>query len=1125
MKFGKKLLSVLLTVMMIVSMINVTAFAGEETYVAQIGETKYKTLEAAFGTAAKDATAENPVTIEIIKAGEYEIPAHFEYINLKGNVAEGEVVAILKDQLSYGQSAGSLNNVIFENLTFNLSNNLYTGFQHSSNITFKGCKLDGRLNCYGKTIFENCTFDLTKLNDYIWTYGSDVDFTDCTFNTQGKAILCYNEANGSGANKVSVKGCTFNATQGNKAGAIANQNCAAIEIDNFGCGVNLTLSGNTVDTANGHFSGEWRIKNYDTSNEKDSITVNGVAYTGLALDGVPMTIDASKNVTVLEPVAAISETKYYTLADAVAAAKNGETVTLLKDCKGNGVKIETKDAKNFTIDFNGFTYDVDGTTVGSTGTETQAFHLERGATDNVNVTFKNGKLTSSKAKMLIQNYCNLTLDNMMLDGSKLVDAAPYTLSNNCGNVAIKNSTITAKSGGVAFDVYGGFGNYGDVTVTVTGNSVINGKIEVARSTGTNNNKNTLNINGGTINGDLAVTPNDNTVVTITGGSFSDLASAIKYAADNATIKLAKDVQLDSSINVTKPVTIDGNGKTITMDFSGTNKAFFNASGTNEGITNSLKVSNLKMVMKSGATPAGYAVVAGKGTAAGFAITFDHCTFENMYCGAMLNGCTGTVAPDVTITNSTFNKVSYGVSFALADYAGKVSFENNTMTGEIGVQEVFSKESGYLTAPTVKITSGTFTVDPIACVAEGYTAFMLAQNSFVVGKGFTPEEKETVKVDSKVVDVTTHEIGTVAPEVTATVGPVTTEVVSSDVQKAIERAVSEGGTNEIKQAITAATGNVDVTVATIVNVDTADPEKVSNIESKITAGSSVLKSIDVTVSETVTVQPATGAAVSSTQTVTQTDHYQLIELHFENDDLNGKSSNNLVVYRQHGDSIAAMRKVNQTTGEANPNYECFWIDGNDVVIRANKFSTYSLVLSATPVSVYTPSSGMTTEEYYWQDVINHINTAPKGATVNTKAGSYTEMPASVMNALRAAKGVTLKITWDGGKDITIPAANALNKNVTGYKLADLAKTFGAMVNPETGVGENPPVEETRDPAEETPVTEPETTPAEEAPTTAPEPPADTEAAPQTNKGLLLAIGIAVVAVLAVVVIVLNRKKGE
>ena len=163
---------------------------------------------------------------------------------------------------------------------------------YTPNVTYTNCTFDGpfRIGRDGAT-FINCTF--TNLgNDYVWTYGNDATFEGCTFNTDGKAILVYSDG-GSEVSQVSVKNCVFNSTQGAKAGAIANQNCAAIEIHNYGNGVNLTTSGNTYDS---NFSGEWRIKTYEDG--KPKIFVNGTEYTTIAIDGKTMTIDADKNVTV-----------------------------------------------------------------------------------------------------------------------------------------------------------------------------------------------------------------------------------------------------------------------------------------------------------------------------------------------------------------------------------------------------------------------------------------------------------------------------------------------------------------------------------------------------------------------------------------------------------------------------------------------------------------------------------------------------------------------------------------------------------------------------------------------------------------------------------------------------------
>ncbi len=171
-----------------------------------------------------------------------------------------------------------------------------TGVQHVDTVTYNNVMVEGEMCLYGeKVVFNNCTFNLAK-GQYIWTYGAAVvEFNNCTFNTAGKAILIYNE--GAGASNVTVKGCKFYASAGDKAGAIANQNCAAIEIDNHqnsgtGAAHVLTTEGNTYGD---NFSGEWRIKNHVSGN---AVTVNGSEYTQIAIDGKLMTIDASKNVTV-----------------------------------------------------------------------------------------------------------------------------------------------------------------------------------------------------------------------------------------------------------------------------------------------------------------------------------------------------------------------------------------------------------------------------------------------------------------------------------------------------------------------------------------------------------------------------------------------------------------------------------------------------------------------------------------------------------------------------------------------------------------------------------------------------------------------------------------------------------
>lgn len=78
--------------------------------------------------------------------------------------------------------------------------------------------------------------------------------------------------------------------------------------------------------------------------------------------------------------------------------------------------------------------------------------------------------------MLIQNYSNLILEDVNLDGTALSGWA-YALSNNCGTINLTGSTsITAKSGGRAFDTCK-YGSYAIPTVNINTTGVISGPIE------------------------------------------------------------------------------------------------------------------------------------------------------------------------------------------------------------------------------------------------------------------------------------------------------------------------------------------------------------------------------------------------------------------------------------------------------------------------------------------------------------------------------------------------------------------------------------------------------------------------------------------------------------------------
>ena len=290
----------------------------------------------------------------------------------------------------------------------------------------------------------------------------------------------------------------------------------------------LNISGDAVLLSNGEgYTGDWGD---GTGNQSNCGIMVDPAYGACTVNIAGGTFSTAQNVIVFNQNAAYASESSVnvsagTFSDPTPLAyleKSADVkVALEKDFAGPGLGIFKNgngDAASVEIDLGGKQWVLgDEPLFGSTGTVSQYFHLEKDAT----VTFKNGTLVtenSGSGKMLFQNYCKLTLDGVTVLGGT---ACEYVISNNNGECNIINSTITAAEGNCAFDVFS-FSSYEGVTVTVDGESVINGRVEF----GGNNGKKTgeLIVEGGTFNGDLVVTPeyydSENPNIILNGGTFN-----------------------------------------------------------------------------------------------------------------------------------------------------------------------------------------------------------------------------------------------------------------------------------------------------------------------------------------------------------------------------------------------------------------------------------------------------------------------------------------------------------------------------------------------------------------------------------------------------------------------------
>ncbi len=551
-------------------------------YVAQIGTVKYETLAEAFA-AAKD----------------------------------GETIALLADCSGNGIKASQ--GKYSTGLTVDFNGHTYT--VDGATVGSTGTETNGFQLLKDNTItFKNGTITSAKAKILIQNY-SNLTLEGMTLTmTNSSYASAYTLSNNNG--NIAIDGTTINA---NPAGGFAFDVCRYASYPSVNVEVKgeSVINGNVEISASGSDAKDGFSLKLTSGELKGNIVIDPSAATAMAATPEKATVTKSENfsqnapegykwqsdgngnstLVACEYVAQIGTVKYETLAEAFAAAQDGQTITLLADCSGNGIKApQGKFANGLTVDFDNHTYTVDGATVGSTGTETNGFQLLK---DNT-ITFKNGTITSAKAKILIQNYSNLTLEGMTLTMTNSSYASAYTLSNNNGNIAIDGTTITANTGGgFAFDVCR-YASYPSVNVEVKGASVINGNVEISASGSDAKDGFSLKLTSGELKGNIVVDPSaaaameatpekatvtksdsftqnapegykwqsneDGTstlvaceyVAQIGTVKYETLAEAFAAAQDGETVCLIADVDMSTtSLVIDKAMTIDGANHTIT----------------------------------------------------------------------------------------------------------------------------------------------------------------------------------------------------------------------------------------------------------------------------------------------------------------------------------------------------------------------------------------------------------------------------------------------------------------------------------------------------------------------------------------------------------------------------------
>ncbi len=534
----RKLLSILLTLCLAFSLLPTAALAdGEGTQtndVAQIGETKYATLQEAVNAA-------NDNTVKLLEnvTEDINIPTGINVtLDLNGHKitnVSGHTITVEKGgKLNISDSVGT---GVVDNTSHGKGAIVNSGEVTLNGGTFKRSAENGTYSPYGNggnswytianygTMEINTGVTVKNAGGYSSMIRNGGDVTaDCNLTIRGGnftggvntvkndsfGVLTINGGNFSNTaqyvimnwNKAEITAGTFQTLD--TASAVLFTSAYGGDANTVG---KLTISGGEFKHASD--TQEMIVDHYDASNS-GTAAVTGGKFDADISKYIPTDYVQSADGTVeklgeTNAVAKVGGTYYKTLADAVAAADNN-TVTLLKDVTAD---ITIPAGKTMTLDLNGKTLtNVNDHTILNNGNLTIT---GTGKVDNI-----------SHAKGALYNKGTVVVNGGTFDRSK----ENGKTSNDSGS----NSWYTIKNVG-SMTIHDG------ATVQTAGNNTTLGKFSSLVSNGyfdandysTNKglDQPILTIDGGTFRGGLNTIKNDDRAkLTINGGTFSNYYQAV-----------------------------------------------------------------------------------------------------------------------------------------------------------------------------------------------------------------------------------------------------------------------------------------------------------------------------------------------------------------------------------------------------------------------------------------------------------------------------------------------------------------------------------------------------------------------------------------------------------------------
>ena len=517
---------------------NGTYGVKEGQYVAEVGSTKYATLQAAIDAAGRNATVKLLAdTKENVTISTPYLTLDLNGHTLNGGTVKGKPALTVTARVTVKDSSAAQTGTIMREDTAEnsgVSSHYVIDIQGAGWLTFESGNVknnSGTDSGKGASLVRVGDDSVAKypgLNIKGGTFTQDnfivikVDSGDLFLN--GGTLNSANSYAIEDWHRATIKGGTVNGTVAvwtysgghnsdlTISGGTVNGNVASVSYDKAeGKLAKVSISGGTVDGTLGTYTyGNGLIPINDAT--KATIAVTGGTFSKdpakyvVEDSGVTKNDDGTYGVAKAY-LAKVGGTSYYTMDEAFKAqTASGEAIVLLRDYT-TGSTFNSGTVKR-TVDLNGHTWTCTGTDANSA-----AFEINN---PNATLIVKNGKVVSSQLVGLIPSAMggSIKYDNssLVFDGVEMTTNARSGIETNGNNtndtVTLRNSTLNVPNG---FGIY--FPSSGTLTID---NSVIN-----AKTMGVQVCSGSLNISGA----DTAITvTGDGIPKTINDGAIEDGAA-------------------------------------------------------------------------------------------------------------------------------------------------------------------------------------------------------------------------------------------------------------------------------------------------------------------------------------------------------------------------------------------------------------------------------------------------------------------------------------------------------------------------------------------------------------------------------------------------------------------------